>query len=82
LLYREFIRALTDILAERVTGRASGGRLGAEYDEDEYFLAVANRIQTVAAIQICLRSEHWVEHQCLFVPNIIPNDCDFLIFLA
>ena len=29
-----------------------------------------------------LRFEHRVEHECLFVPNLIPNDCELLILLA
>jgi hypothetical protein len=29
-----------------------------------------------------LRPEHRVEHECLFVPNLIPNDCELLILLA
>jgi hypothetical protein len=48
-LYSEFTQALTDVLAEQVTGRASRGRLARaraaikrhpEYNEHEYFLAV------------------------------------------
>ena len=29
-----------------------------------------------------LRPEHRIEHECLFVPNLIPNDCKLLILIA
>ena len=39
-------------------------------------------LQTGSHFGSSLRPEHRVEHECLFVPNLIPNDCELLILLA
>ena len=61
------------------------GQLGAELsvvDSMALFEEKWEALQTGSHFGSSLRPEHRVEHECLFVPNLIPNDCELLILLA